>query len=249
MNNQIFSNSFNFNHFHFKLSHDTDSRKGSPYHYIAFLCKGQATIVHDNGSLELSAGDCFYIPRNLSYRSSWQGNPEIDFLSFGFTCFPNPTNSSYPLQKIGLPDSYEIIKSIDVNQNYSCENIGVFYTVLARFLKCMNKEVSGRHELILSEAAEYMQNHLQCKISDVAAYCHISESGLYKIFQEQRKMTPTDLRQKLQVERALAILCSTDLKIEEVAEQCGFCSVIYFRKVFKKVTGKLPSQVRKAAAP
>ena len=39
----------------------------------------------------------------------------------------------------------------------------------------------------------------------------------------------------------------SDLSIENISEQVGFESAAYFRRVFKKVTGKSPREYRKTS--
>ena len=60
-------------------------------------------------------------------------------------------------------------------------------------------------------------------------------------------MTPHALRQKILVEKAVELLTTTDIPIEEVSDRLGFSSSSYFRKILFAQTGKTPSAIRKEA--
>ncbi len=246
MNNMLFSNSFIFNTFHYKSYKYTDSRHGCEQNYIVVMKKGHAKLVSNNGTIEISSGDCFFIPINCSYQSYWYGEPEIEFDSFGFTYYPNPDNLLFDIQKIDIPDGSNVLKNVVTGNNNSCQNVAAFYTALGILMKYMVKTYKNSHEYTAAKAVEYIKNHPNCKISDIAKHCAISESTLYNIFQEYLNCTPTKMKQALKIEKAIYLLSITDLNVEAISESCGFSSVIYFRKVFKSVTGKLPKQIRKS---
>ncbi len=250
MDNILFSNSFNFNTIKFKDYHYTDNRKGVSFHYLAYLKKGRVKLVSNNCTLELSEGSCFYIPMGLSYRSFWYGRPDIVFDSYGFTYFPNSENEKFPLQQIALTDELKVLfNTTDTEQNHSCENIGNFYLSLSKAIELMTPIYANPNEKTVAEAIKYMSENQDFKIIDVAKHCSVSESGLYHIFKTVKGKTPIDIKHSLMVEKAITKLNSTDLPIEIIANDCGFCSAIYFRKVFKKITGKTPSEMRKIVTP
>ena len=49
----------------------------------------------------------------------------------------------------------------------------------------------------------------------------------------------------LRVEHARKLLTTTSLTIEQVAQECGFCSQHHLIRSFKKVTGQTPGNYRK----
>ena len=75
----------------------------------------------------------------------------------------------------------------------------------------------------------------------------MSESGLYAFMREHGHTTPIGLKNRLLVEKAVELLSSTDLSVEEISARLGFCSSAYFRKIVKEQTGKTPTQLRKDA--
>ena len=49
-----------------------------------------------------------------------------------------------------------------------------------------------------------------------------------------------------QIQHATELLQTTDLSLEEIAEQCGFTDANYFTRTFKKINGLSPNEFRKS---
>ncbi|MBQ8415607.1 MAG: helix-turn-helix transcriptional regulator, partial [Clostridia bacterium] len=78
-----------------------------------------------------------------------------------------------------------------------------------------------------------------------ARFCRVSESGLYATFRSEWNCTPIVMWHRVQIEKAVNLLFSTDLSVEEISTRLEFCSASYFRKVFKEITGQTPREVRR----
>ena len=91
-----------------------------------------------------------------------------------------------------------------------------------------------------------MQTASRLSVPALARHCHMSESGLYAAFREIKGCTPIEMWHRVQSERAVELLLSTDLSIEEICAKLGFCSASYFRKVLRVTTGKTPREIRKS---
>ena len=48
----------------------------------------------------------------------------------------------------------------------------------------------------------------------------------------------------LRIEKAVELLDSTEMTITEICYCCGFSDPNYFTRMFKQITGKLPSKIR-----
>ena len=55
-------------------------------------------------------------------------------------------------------------------------------------------------------------------------------------------------RQDLRIDKALELLRDTDDTIDDIAGRCGFNTPMYFREMFRNVTGMTPAGYRKAAS-
>lgn len=248
MNNTQFYKTFNFTEFRIRGYHHTDARKGAPCHYIARLKSGKATIVTEKKTIELVAGDFFYIPLNISYQSYWtpDRDEEVCWDSFGFSFFPNPEDKAYALQKIECTeDEYDLFCRISSAKNVNLVTVAELYLLLAKITAHMEVSAENQKSRLLKEATNYLTEHIDCSVSELSQYCKISESGLYAAFKRNCNCTPNELRQKIKIEKAVDLLTTTDVPIEEISDLLGYSSSSYFRKILRKTEGKTPSQIRK----
>jgi AraC-like DNA-binding protein len=64
------------------------------------------------------------------------------------------------------------------------------------------------------------------------------------MFKKATGLTFTDYLSRTRVERAKNLLLNPNVRVSEVAYDCGFISLTHFNRVFKKVVGKSPTFYR-----
>ncbi len=82
-------------------------------------------------------------------------------------------------------------------------------------------------------------------LGSMAEQCGIQRTQLGKLFQKLTGGTPMEYLTRIRIERAKALLRETDLKIIEIALECGYGSSQYFANTFRQATGQSPSEYRK----
>ena len=248
MKDILFSDNLHFRTYAFAHHHHTDMGSGALWHYFAYLESGFCRIVSEERTIEIQAGDLFYIPKGLSYQSYWTSRDQIRFRSLGFHYFPECGTRQYPLQKIDCPENVLTqFRAIPTGQAPDSALWGSFYSAVAAVLPSMVYEIPNPAAHILEKAKRYMVSHSHCKTADVARHCAVSESALYRVFREEAGLTPNGLRQQILCEKAVRLLTTTDRSIQEISDTLGFSSTSYFRKVLHKHTGKTPRQIRQTA--
>lgn len=248
MNNTLFSNYFAFLDLRMEKYHYTDNRKGSPRHYIGLIRSGHARIVAKKRTIEVQAGQPFYIPKDLPYQSYWYADGPIRLDSYGFDIMPDAEDRIFQLQL--LPEDPEILSLIDrlsADKRISSHSLGIFFTLLEKIVPLLEPDVEDRFMQLFSSVEDFFYQFPDAQVADAAHHCNISESGLYAAFSRNGKMTPNELRQKILTQKAVELLTSTDLSMEDISSTLNFSSTSYFRKVLRKYTGKSPSQIRKNA--
>jgi AraC-like DNA-binding protein len=81
-------------------------------------------------------------------------------------------------------------------------------------------------------------------LRQMADRCGIQRTQLNKVFQKLTGCTPMDYLSRLRTERAKTLLRETDMKIIDIAFECGFGSSQYFANTFKQASGMTPSAYR-----
>ena len=247
MNDTLFANSFHFNEFHRGKRAFTDMRAGSPMHFIAYMIKGKCRIVTADAEISAEAGDFFYIPNGLCYRSYWQDTEDVTFLSLGFPYFPNAEKRTYPLQCIPAgEEARALLGRIPIGKRGSLEGIAAFYTLLAALLPSMQEAMPCRTRRIVSIAEQALWDDPSLSTAELARRAGVCESALYAAFVKAAEETPHEMRERILFEKARDLLFTTDQPIEAIAERLGFCSCAYFRKRFKAHFGITPREMRRS---
>lgn len=104
-----------------------------------------------------------------------------------------------------------------------------------------------RTEFIMDRAVQYMRENCRREVSleEVADQVYVSKWYFSKLFRKEKGIKFSDYMSTLRIEQAQKIIREDpSLKNYEVAEMVGFGNVRYFSQLFKKITGKTPSDFR-----
>jgi len=82
-------------------------------------------------------------------------------------------------------------------------------------------------------------------LAEMARLCAMSPETLRRLCHRQYRRSPVEQLTLLRMQRANALLVTTDAKIEAVANAVGYGNLFTFSAAFKRVTGTPPSQFRK----
>lgn len=248
MNDAIFLNQFLFNEFCFNETKHRDNSSGVGHHYLGFMKQGKGLIVSGNQRLEIAENEMFYIPKGCKYHSYWIADDIVRFDSIGFLYFPSSAKNGYSLQKINyderifaefLPLSKS--KVVDIN------SVGQLYRLLGMIEVLMKTAPLSRSDEVVNNLILLINENHQRTITEYAVDCDVSEPLLYLYVQKVLQKTPNRLRQEIACQKAIKLLCSTTLSVEEICDRTGFSSASYFRKVLFSVVEKTPSEIRKEA--
>ncbi len=91
---------------------------------------------------------------------------------------------------------------------------------------------------------DYINTHYMEHIglSDAAADAGISESHLCRLLRSETGETFVNILNKIRIQKALELIQSGGYKVYEVAETVGFSNYAYFYQIFKKITGRAPTE-------
>ena len=107
--------------------------------------------------------------------------------------------------------------------------------------------VSKTHSDRYLQISNYIKMHITdgVNISRVCADNYISKSTLYRLFREERGISPTAYIKNMKVNIAATILKTTNLEIPEIIRQLDFYDYSHFSRIFSSVKGCSPIAYRK----
>ena len=100
----------------------------------------------------------------------------------------------------------------------------------------------------LKRVTEYVDVHLasEIRIRTLAELCGLSERHFHRAFLDTTNLTPLDYIQTRRVNVAKQLLAKDALPVTQVAFRVGFLSPTHFARIFRAMTGKNPSEYRRA---
>ncbi len=98
----------------------------------------------------------------------------------------------------------------------------------------------------LANVLQFMERRMSSRLSceDLARFVNMSPKTFYRFFKATTGQPPIDYLLDMRLNRAQQLLADTDLTINQIADQCGFCSPSYFGQQFRRKFGVSPSMQR-----
>lgn len=95
-------------------------------------------------------------------------------------------------------------------------------------------------------ARTYMASHFSenLSIDDIANTAALSRYHFSRLFRKETGFAPYEYLMQLRFRHAKQLLSDTELSVEEIATQCGFCSATNLIRAFRQDTGMTPHQFK-----
>jgi YesN/AraC family two-component response regulator len=125
-------------------------------------------------------------------------------------------------------------------------------TYLLRYY-CGSKDETDRmvyHNVLrMRPVLDYITEHYTEKIyiEKMSDIINVSPDYFTRMFKDSIGKTPIDYINGLRINRAMKLLCTTELSMTEISDAVGFCNANYFHKIFKQYIGSSPLAYRKRA--
>lgn len=158
-----------------------------------------------------------------------------------------------PILKRYMQESYDEYCEKDICYKLPIRaNIYHMMTALLRYY-CGSKNELDRmiyHNVLrLRPVISYIDEHFREKIyiEELSAMINVSPDYFTKMFKESIGKTPIDYINGMRVNAAMALLCTSEMSMTEIADSIGFCNPNYFHKIFKQYMMTSPLTYRKSA--
>ncbi len=228
-----------------------------PCHNFLFMLDGYGEIDTGKEIIPLKKGDILFIPKGTTYQSAWKPNPLVHFHSIHFNFLPSVdpfAGAIIPIQKmdgVNFDYTYSLVKQLHETQYERNQNsffaLSSFLSLCGNLLKNLRFEEKKSGNAPIQPALDFLQNnHTQkCTVESLAELCFLSPSRFYFLFQKWTGETPIHYKNRLTIQAcAQKLIEDKTLSVEEIALSHGFESTVYFRRLFKKFTGKTPTEYR-----
>lgn len=126
------------------------------------------------------------------------------------------------LAQMSTPDDFVLIKSI---QEFAEQDIAERKARIDRFLEC--------------------NYYNKVSLEEISRYAGMSRTYFSVFFKTHYGEGFSDHLTRIRVEKASVLLAHTETPIPAIASQCGFKTVQYFTRAFKKVKGMTPGVLRR----
>ena len=117
--------------------------------------------------------------------------------------------------------------------------VSLFFSFLSLFKGKQSKKFYAK------AIKELESTHNDVSVASIAKSYGITVSHFIRSFKSIYGITPNEYRQNHRISQATNLIKMTNLSIQDIANQCGFCDPLYFSRIFKKRVGVSPLKYRK----
>lgn len=230
------------------------------YFQVYYILEGSGTFLANHAPIKFTSGMFFFLMPGISHGIESVNVKEPDIVRIAEIKFavldPNFSDllSKLPIACRGtklLEDLFyqTFLESIQRDMYYENVVASMFtiwlYQVM-RFHKNYNQNRGKPKPAVLIK--QYLEQHYAEEFSlDILSQATgYSKNYLCRIFCENTGTTIASYLNEVRVSHAADLLTHTDLDVAEVGRRCGYNSVHYFIKTFKKLIGVPPGGYRKS---
>ena len=141
---------------------------------------------------------------------------------------------------------FEWLKENYLGQHSSAAVLKVFLSLMILIDKNSVNPIKETGDPIV-RAIEYISQNYSSKITidEIASISMVSKYHFCREFKKKHGITIMEYVLKTRLIMAKALLENSNKSINQISEECGFCSASYFSRVFKKKYGVSPSHYAK----
>jgi len=229
---------------------------GAFWSLLYYQLEGEMELQCDYFTVKVRPGDFYFIPEKFRYDHYSVGSAPVRFYTVAFSFRRSEGNrfdEKYDLTQITALETDAVRESFDKmfqlcvgSEKDKLSAVAEFYGLFSDVLPHLAETKSYMIPPALSRAVEYINAHLvdDFSIADLAAHCFVSESTIYHLFRKHFQTSPITYKNQRKVKASFVLLTTTDLSVDQIAQELNFGTTANYRNAFRKVTGSTPKRYR-----
>lgn len=235
----------------------TVRKEGYPYPQILYCAKGSGTLLLGGEKRTMQPCSAVFLPAGCSHEYYPDGDvwdirwvvpcgSAID----GLLTELNLTKAQiYPLSDVKTLDHHlrKMHEALVGDQLYGNHRAaGYLYDFLIEFNRLITSTASSYASPAVVRSIDYIDDNYARSITmeELCDVSGVSKQHLCRLFRSALSARPMEYIAKRRIQAAKQLLSETDMSVEEIAEETGFCTGSYFTKLFRRYEGLTPSQFR-----
>jgi len=213
-----------------------------------------------NGREVSQAGDCIvHDPHFAQMHRSLPGGFNSDWMHFGGDWVAGMLDECrMPLNQLIRPGSSDFVRVImggllrefderglHWQRRLECLTVDLMWQLARRLFAQADVPASRaerEHQVRLRAVRQEMLDKLECvwTVAELAKRVNLSEPRFSALYRRLFNTSPNDELIRARIDHAKYLLAHSSLPIKRVAEQCGFDSLAYFSRAFRRQVGCAP---------
>jgi len=221
--------------------------KNRPAYGLVYFYKGVLELKDSTSVYEILPDTVVWLPKGYAYQFCGIGDENVEFIALTFLM----EGKNLPFRILQIPQNNKEIAILfsDVMELVSAKETAYMLSIKSKMawiiymLLRIYTETSNNHASLHASIA-HIHKHLADKMSveTLAKISGYTPSYYRRVFQRAFGMPPVQYINLKRVEKAKKMLLSGLYTKSEIARLCGFENQQFFARVFKKYTGKTPSE-------
>ncbi len=225
------------------------------FYGLVFITAGNLAITFSDKKIySAKKGDILYLKKGSTYHFSSLGDENLQYVVVSFDILENGFEKMLPFERVNTPSKTQRFEELFsyLSDIWYVKSIGyllharatlelvIYELVHDRFSKTYGKKaIMG-----IQATAEYIERCFDKNITmeNLAKMSSYSVTHYRRKFKAIYGVNPIDYANQVRVEKAKDLLKTGLYSVDEISARCGFNSVGYFTRVFKKITGTTPGK-------
>lgn len=249
--------------FHYNAENPAKNQKARAYNdlRICYVEKGDALWQIDDRKYKVSEGDIIFLSnRQKRYFLNFNENGfKIQVIMLKRQAFSNTAHLSFFLNCI--KEKKSIIRDIELLEilksavkEFTQKKLNYYELISAKFTEffilaerklCFNSAALINMDKNMIKILDYIDSNITGNISlaKISKWANLTESSFSRRFSKCNGVSFKRYVMARKVEHAVFLLDTTDMKVIDIAFECGFSSISGFYDAFKKITGTTPNKI------